>query len=941
MIAIVLITISCAFLLITPGATATKPESGDRWLTEQMLGLKELRGYYPLTNHEVPAAEVIQGNGVYFDTIRQGSLITAHLRGYASMDGSSDLDMWLIETTNAEFSGAHRGEARPGFDARLNTFTQERTDDERTNHTVIFGRGRVKAKISLMTSSPADTAVSTIQGIANQQYAKLADSPDLSDQKAVSLRTVQIRLYVGTVLTLLLLQLGIWLAVCVNDRSTRERILRFVLRRQLQPWRGPARFDDVSDEARTRARNHTRGAVIRGAIFLALFTATYQLTTVRQFLLFAALGAVVSLVQVFTARRGFAAVQGFRASLVVVATSATGIALAGTGLQAILLTAVAPLAAPAELSQEGLTKATQIFFVIGLMLLALADIPHRLARRFASRNAQRRLAADGRQEILLLRSFLDDNLKIRTRRTGRHNLLERLALRRRERVEELVAWCLWRQGPVVALGEPGTKLPPLGAARTYHGADWQQAVKDKIHSCRFVVFLVGRTPSLKWEISAVRQAGALQRAIFVIPPVPLKEARARLTVLASALGMDEQVFPPFDLRHEFTLVLGFDVDGTPRLHVADGRDDTALLLALEHAAEAVQPAAQVWLADPSPAAAAVPRSVDSLLRVSPTRREARAARWSRRWQTWPWLASISLSFLSSALVAVGPAAPPLPPMPGTALSQTPLSSTAVVGAGKFIGADRTTKQLVSLDQTGTTPVHTMTEIPQLLTATDNMVFVSTFRPYTLIALRGNGAGYDEIWRVSLPSIAFGIQVVNDRVAVVTPRTEEVRAFDVGTGANMTTTKLPGGPLALASHQGQLLVASTADNTLTWVDPHAGTPGRKMTLPVIPDHLQVVGDTLFVSSIENSALVKLSLVDGQVHARAEIGRFNGIMTIGARHVMVGTYDETPKLFLLDAGKLDQESVVDVPRQLTEAMFSDSAYYIALGTPGVLTRIPEEP
>ncbi|MFD9702457.1 hypothetical protein [Lentzea sp. NPDC059081] len=907
-----------------------------------MLGLRELHGYYPLTNHEVPATEVIPGNGLYFDTLRQGSLITAHLRGYASLDGYSDLDLWLIETTSAEFSGAGRGAVRPGFDAPLNTFAQEPAENDRTAHTVIFGRGRVKAKITLTTSSAADIAATTIQSVANQQFAKLTDSPNLSDQKSVSTRAVQIRLYIGTVLTVFLLQLGIWLAVCFSDRGTRERLLRFVLRRHPQPWVGPARFDDISGESKKRARAHTRRAVIRGAVFLALFTATYQLTSLRQFLLFAALGVVVSFAQLFTTRRSFSAVQGIRASLVVVVTNATGIALAGTGLQAILLTAVTPLAAPADLTSEGLDKATQILFLIGLALLALSDIPHRLARRFASRDAKRRLAADGRQEILLLRSFLDDNLKIRTRRTARHTLLERLALRRRERVEELVAWSLWRQGPVVALGEPGTKLPPLGAARTYHGTDWQQAVMDKIHSCRFVVFLVGRTPSLKWEISAVRQAGALQRAIFVIPPVPLKETRARLTVLAGALGMTELVFPPVDLRHKFALVLGFDGDGTPRLHVANTRDDTSLLLALEHATNAVLPAAQAHLSEPSSAAAAVsPRSVDSLLRMSPTRREARAARWSRRWQTWPWLTSLAISFVTSALVAVGPATPPPPPTPGTPLSQKPVSSIVAIGSGRFIGADRAAKQLVLFEQTRAYPAHTMTEVPQLLAASGDLVFATTLRPYNLIALRANGSRYDEIWRTALPSIAFGLQVVDDRIAVLTPRTEEVRAFDVSTGANATTTKLSGGPLALAAYRGQLLVGGTTSRTITWVEPHSGDPGRTLQLALGPDHLRTVGDALFVSSIEDSALVKLSLANDQVLARAEISRFTGVMAIGSRHVLAGTYDEVPKLVLLDAVDLGRVSVVDTPRQLTEATFADSAYYVSLGAPGVITRIPEEP
>ncbi|MFD6106711.1 hypothetical protein ACFWFQ_29080, partial [Nocardia salmonicida] len=105
-----------------------------------------------------------------------------------------------------------------------------------------------------------------------------------------------------------------------------------------------------------------------------------------------------------------------------------------------------------------------VLAVVGLVLLRKATRPFVYARRMAALRADEALADDRRRQVLLLRSFQDDELRMRMHRSARHSPVEVVAGQAFERFEELLAWSLWRIGPVVAIGQPGEELPTLGAA---------------------------------------------------------------------------------------------------------------------------------------------------------------------------------------------------------------------------------------------------------------------------------------------------------------------------------------------------------------------------------------------------------------------------------------------------------------------------------------------
>ena len=164
-----------------------------------------------------------------------------------------------------------------------------------------------------------------------------------------------------------------------------------------------------------------------------------------------------------------------------------------------------------------------------LACAGLAVLPYRRARRLAGLEAASVVDRDERDPILYLRSFGDDDLKVRAHGGAqRHSPLERFGPRRRERFEEVIAGCLWAHGPVVAVGEPGERLAPIGAARTnLDDANWRAGVETWMAQAGLIVITVGRTAGLAWEIARVAELGLWDRTVLLFPPIPTYELEDR------------------------------------------------------------------------------------------------------------------------------------------------------------------------------------------------------------------------------------------------------------------------------------------------------------------------------------------------------------------------------------------------------------------------------
>ena len=197
----------------------------------------------------------------------------------------------------------------------------------------------------------------------------------------------------------------------------------------------------------------------------------------------------------------------------------------------------------------------------GFALVTVGAIGFRLARRFGSIEAHRLMLRDPRPPVLYLRSFGDDRLKLMTATLGRPSLIERFTPRRFDRFEEVLVRYLSLRGPVIAVNPPGTKLPPLGAAReTIDSADWQSAIAGWMERCALIVFVAppGQiTEGLLWELQTVSANRHWDKTLVIVPPVSPEHLRQRWQAL---LGACARLWPftfPLPADDPRALVLAF------------------------------------------------------------------------------------------------------------------------------------------------------------------------------------------------------------------------------------------------------------------------------------------------------------------------------------------------------------------------------------------------
>jgi hypothetical protein len=131
-------------------------------------------------------------------------------------------------------------------------------------------------------------------------------------------------------------------------------------------------------------------------------------------------------------------------------------------------------------------------------------------RRLKLKPAGKVLSEDQRPPVLYLRSFKDDKITSRL-------LRESTPLVPFTEEEYLVA-VLNEFGPCIAIGQPGERLPDLGAARMYVADDqWRDRVGELLVSSKLVVLRAGQTSNFLWEVEqSIKNVNPL-KIIILIP----------------------------------------------------------------------------------------------------------------------------------------------------------------------------------------------------------------------------------------------------------------------------------------------------------------------------------------------------------------------------------------------------------------------------------------
>ncbi len=150
---------------------------------------------------------------------------------------------------------------------------------------------------------------------------------------------------------------------------------------------------------------------------------------------------------------------------------------------------------------------------------------------------------DNRNPILFLRSFADDQV---TLPSSPFYFKYWLAESRRRRLDHELVERFSKIGPVVAVGRPGEKNLPFGAARRYvQDSDWKRKVIELAESAVGIVIVADDSPGIEWEIRNMLTERFVEKTLFLANPNGDSIGLNTHTILGPLLTKERTLFKDF------------------------------------------------------------------------------------------------------------------------------------------------------------------------------------------------------------------------------------------------------------------------------------------------------------------------------------------------------------------------------------------------------------
>lgn len=716
-------------------------------------------------------------------------------RYWRTVDGESGIHIEIIDFRNRESARSlveRKGTTDPSL--RLPASAEGGASVRSPNNTSLYAVtfvGRVSIAIEVFVAGiDADVrASSLLDEMLTKQAENVVERPDIpgTNMEAGPVGNLIDSSIRASVLGV---PVGIGLITLVGDRAARRRLRwRFIRRPPV-----PTHAVDVAERSQQRLVRHKMRVAVRIFIVLVALEAA-----IRAHLGLVFTGTVIvaaylgwSMVEdrlpaLRVQRRTVPLLRGWTA-LASVLGLAVAMAFVALGFAVIFIgIAISAIGFPG-LDTHDVETWRVLLLLLGVLIVGCAAVPVTIVRRLAMRRMGRVIEKDMRPTVLFLRSFADDGIRMRARRTGRSSPLDRISLRRWDRFEEVIAAEVNIIGPVVALSEPNERLPPrLGAARrSYEMQDWKKGIEDLIDGSILIVVTVGRTEALSWEMGQLRARGALNRSIFLIPPTTLADERARLHALARNLGIDAALLDHAQSGLEVIAIVVPSLDH-PTIITSVAPDDVSFEEAIASGLWVLNEARRrEALGQPLPAPVpAIPRPLrlpDGI--YFPPGKAPRVRAWYLRWKVYG-----LIGFLFSALVGACVAALPPAPDDFAAVVRTDGVPTAFIRdkTGRvlsILGGD----ELVRVDVKSNAVVHVAKfdlPVSDLVLDNDGM-FVSSERMGVVAATDSEGKAR---WQAQAGVGVRGILLHDGTLYVVSPATNELIALDPHSGARVASTQL--------------------------------------------------------------------------------------------------------------------------------------------------------
>lgn len=256
--------------------------------------------------------------------------------------------------------------------------------------------------------------------------------------------------------------------------------------------------------------------------------------------------------------------------------------IAALGLKGLMVAAgVAGAHAGVARLNDGDWQTGLSLVALAIGVIAYSPLPVRLIDRRLQRRRETDFARTTKTDaVLFLRSFKDDDLRMYSAYSSvgpRHRYIPG-----RQRFEELVLATLFGRSELVGVGAPGERLPMLGASRTYWDHDnWKDAIRSTASRTDGLLVMAGKTPSLNWELTQLRELGLLGKTLVLFPPADAASTLERYERVADALAFEQPHRLPDELKIALTAV-AFDPTGHPIHYLAAGRDWSSYVATLVH-----------------------------------------------------------------------------------------------------------------------------------------------------------------------------------------------------------------------------------------------------------------------------------------------------------------------------------------------------------------------
>lgn len=169
--------------------------------------------------------------------------------------------------------------------------------------------------------------------------------------------------------------------------------------------------------------------------------------------------------------------------------------------------------------------------LVALVVLIIAGWAlDRFAERFATKMYQGVRDWDRRAPVVFLRTFDQDDNRLRIRAL---DPIARLpaGIGRSRTMDEMLLEHASPYGPIIAIGDPRDSKLPLGAARIFvpgQGQAWQEWVRGIVEPAKAIVMSPNDTEGVKWELALLAQGEFAQRVIYLANPELPHETNTRL-----------------------------------------------------------------------------------------------------------------------------------------------------------------------------------------------------------------------------------------------------------------------------------------------------------------------------------------------------------------------------------------------------------------------------